>query len=401
MTSSPVRIALQNCSVKNISVTKTSRLKDSSGRRHEVEVISNVYLVNNRKVIQCNIRDNTEHKRTKDLIKRLARFPSENPNPVLRVSTSGVLEYANAAAGLLVHAIGARIGGTINTEWQAHIDKAIAAAIPIDMEYNAAERTFDITFTPVADCHYVNLYARDITNQKKAEVERKKLQVQLTQAHKMEAVGRLAGGVAHDFNNMLGVISGYTEMALDQLDPAMPLYTNLLEIKKATERSAALTRQLLAFARRQTITPKILDLNDAVSSMLKMLGRLIGEDINLVWLPGAGLHSVRLDPSQVDQILANLCINARDSIINNGKIILKTANISIGADYCTGHAEMVPGDYVFIEISDNGCGMNAETLAHIFEPFFTAKEVGKGHGTGTGHRLRYCQAEQRLYLCVQ
>jgi PAS domain S-box-containing protein len=222
----------------------------------------------------------------------------------------------------------------------------------------------------------------DITNLKRAEAEREKLQAQLTQAQKMESVGRLAGGVAHDFNNMLGVILGHTELAMDKLDPSQPLYTHLLEVRKAAERSADLTRQLLAFARKQTIAPKVLDLNDTVESMLKMLRRLIGEDIHLAWMPGANLFPVKVDPSQIDQILANLCVNARDAIKGVGKITIETQDITFDEAYCAVHTDFIPGEYVLLAVSDDGCGMDKETQSHLFEPFFTTKGMGQGTGLG-------------------
>ena len=223
---------------------------------------------------------------------------------------------------------------------------------------------------------------RDITERKQAEVERAKLQDQLVQAQKMESVGRLAGGVAHDFNNMLGVILGHAEIAMDQVDPAQPLHSDLEEICKAASRSADLTRQLLAFARKQPITPQVLDLNETVAGMLKMLQRLIGENINLNWHPSANLWPVNVDPSQIDQILANLCVNARGAIADVGKITIETGNGTFDEDYCSDHAGFVPGDFVRLAVSDNGCGMDQETLAQIFEPFFTTKGVGQGTGLG-------------------
>ncbi|MDX9975048.1 MAG: PAS domain S-box protein, partial [FCB group bacterium] len=209
----------------------------------------------------------------------------------------------------------------------------------------------------------------DATMRKRAEEEKAKLEGQLLQAQKMESVGRLAGGVAHDFNNMLGVILGYTELALEELGPAHPLHADLTEIRKAAERSADLTRQLLAFARKQTVSPKIINLNDAVSGMLKMLQRLIGEDIDLLWLPGENLEQVRMDPSQIDQILANLCVNARDAIADVGKVTIETENCTLDEEFCIAHVGVEPGDYVRLSVSDNGCGMSKETLSHLFEPF--------------------------------
>ncbi|MBU0966788.1 MAG: PAS domain S-box protein [Proteobacteria bacterium] len=208
------------------------------------------------------------------------------------------------------------------------------------------------------------------------------LESQLSQAQKMESVGRLAGGVAHDFNNMLGVIIGHTELALDQMDPSQPLFTPMQEILQAALRSAALTRQLLAFARKQAVAPKVLDLNETVEGMLKMLRRLIGEDINLVWLPDSDLWPVKMDPSQIDQILANLCVNARDAITGVGKITIETQTVTFDEAYCAEHPGFIPGDFVLLAFSDDGHGMDKEILGKIFEPFFTTKGVGQGTGLG-------------------
>jgi PAS domain S-box-containing protein len=224
---------------------------------------------------------------------------------------------------------------------------------------------------------------RDITERKQAEEEREKLQNQLLQSQKMESVGRLAGGVAHDFNNMLGVILGHAEMALDRLDPPARLQNCLLEIRKAAERSANLTRQLLAFARKQTIAPRLLDLNRTVDGMLQMLQRLIGEGIELAWKPDPAGCQVKVDPTQVDQILVNLCINARDAINGEGKITIATERVVLEQADCVGHEGFVPGQFASLTVSDNGAGMAPETLPHIFEPFFTTKEIGTGLGLAT------------------
>jgi two-component system, cell cycle sensor histidine kinase and response regulator CckA len=223
--------------------------------------------------------------------------------------------------------------------------------------------------------------SRDITERKQAEKDREKLQAQLIQARKMESVGRLAGGVAHDFNNMLSVIIGHSELAMEQVNLDHPLYADLQEIKKAAECSANLTNQLLAFARKQTIAPRELDLNETVEGMLKMLRRLIGEDIDLAWLPGRNLWPVKMDPSQIDQILANLCVNARDAIGGVGKVTIETGMVIFDEAFAM-HAGFSTGEYVVLVLSDNGCGMEKETLANIFEPFFTTKDVGKGTGLG-------------------
>jgi PAS domain S-box-containing protein len=226
------------------------------------------------------------------------------------------------------------------------------------------------------------VFVRDITGRKLAEEEKSKLEIQLQQAQKMESVGRLAGGVAHDFNNMLSVIIGHAGLAIIGLDPASPVHAHLTEISKAAERSADLTRQLLAFARKQTIAPRLLDLNEVVSGMLKMLQRLIGEDINLTWKPSSSPWPVKVDPSQIDQLLANLCINARDAISDVGTITIETENSVIDKSYSAHLADVAPGEYVRLSVSDDGFGMDRETLTHIFEPFFTTKEIGKGTGLG-------------------
>ncbi len=222
----------------------------------------------------------------------------------------------------------------------------------------------------------------DLTELKRAEKEKAALEAQLQQAQKMESVGRLAGGVAHDFNNLLTVIMGLAQLGARELPPEHPARSRFEGIRQAADKSAALTSQLLGFARRQTIAPRVLDLNGAVEQMLKMLKRLVGEDIDLAWGPGAELWRVCMDPSQLDQIVANLCVNARDAIVDVGKITIETRNVVFDTDYCNAHFGFVPGDYVMLAVSDDGCGMDHETLSHIFEPFFSTKDVGRGTGLG-------------------
>ena len=223
---------------------------------------------------------------------------------------------------------------------------------------------------------------QDITRRKQEQAEKARLEDQLVQAQKMESVGRLAGGVAHDYNNMLGVILGHTELAIEQVDPAQLLFDDLLEIRKAAERSAGLTRQLLAFARKQMIAPKLMNLNEAIHDLIQLLRQMIGEDINLTWLPGDHLWSVRFDSSQVDQILTNLCANSRDAIGGVGQLTIKTSNQIIDQSSGADHESVVPGEYVLLAVMDNGCGMEKAVLDHIFEPFFTTKGVGLGTGLG-------------------
>lgn len=212
--------------------------------------------------------------------------------------------------------------------------------------------------------------------------DRLNLQAQLIQAQKMESVGRLAGGVAHDYNNISSIIIGFSELALENVEPGDPIHDDLIEILRAAKRSTKITRQLLAFARKQTIAPKIIDLNDTIGSMLKMLQRLIGEDIDLSWGPGAEVWPIKIAPSQIDQIMANLCVNARDAIADVGKVTVETKNISFNEDYCADHKGFSPGEYVLLAVSDDGKGIAPEIMGNIFEPFFTTKGLGEGSGLG-------------------
>jgi PAS domain S-box-containing protein len=218
------------------------------------------------------------------------------------------------------------------------------------------------------------LFTEDVT-------ERRALEQQLRQSQKMEAVGRLAGGIAHDFNNLLMVISGYSEFLLDRLGPEPALRGPAQEIASAAGRATSLTRQLLAFSRKQMLAPKVLDLNGVVTENLKMLTRVIGEDIDLVMVPAAGLGAVRADAGQMEQVIMNLAVNARDAMPSGGKLTIETSNVSLDDDYARVHAPLRSGDYVMLAISDTGLGMDSETQSHIFEPFFTTKGL-KGTGLG-------------------
>ncbi|OQX05220.1 MAG: hypothetical protein BWK76_27775 [Desulfobulbaceae bacterium A2] len=223
----------------------------------------------------------------------------------------------------------------------------------------------------------------DVTELRRLEQEHETLRQQLHQAQKMEAIGLLAGGIAHDFNNMLGVILGRAEMALMQVPPGGErLQHSLAEITRAGQRSAALVAQLLAFARKQTVSPRIVDLNEVVAGMLSMLRRLIGEDIALCWQPGGDLWRVKIDSTQVDQLLANLVVNARDAIAGQGRIDISTANVRLAEQEAAAMEGALAGEYVQLAVIDSGSGMTPEVLAHIFEPFFTTKELGQGTGLG-------------------
>jgi PAS domain S-box-containing protein len=218
------------------------------------------------------------------------------------------------------------------------------------------------------------LFAEDVT-------ERRALEQQLRQSQKMEAVGRLAGGIAHDFNNLLMVISGYSEFLLERLGAEPQLRGPAQEIASAAERASSLTRQLLAFSRKQMLAPRIVDLNELATENLKMLTRMIGEDVDLVLRPGANLWPIRADAGQIEQVIMNLAVNARDAMPSGGKLTIETSNVTLDEDYARFHAPLRPGDYVMVAISDTGAGMDSETQSHIFEPFFTTKGT-KGTGLG-------------------
>lgn len=243
-----------------------------------------------------------------------------------------------------------------------------------------------LTLSPVRDASGivigVSKIARDLSEARQAEAALRRTEEQFRQAQKMEAVGRLAGGVAHDFNNMLSVILSYSGLAIEELNAGDPLREELQQIQQAGERATELTRQLLAFSRRQMLEPRVIDLNEIVSAMKSMLARLLGEDIELTLLMPRKVGRVRADPGQIEQVLMNLAINARDAMPDGGKLTLKTANAQLDGAYAATHLGVTPGAHVMITVSDTGTGMDAATLARIFEPFYTTKEQGKGTGLG-------------------
>jgi PAS domain S-box-containing protein len=368
-------------------------LETLDGKPIAVEFVSNVYLVDHSKVIQCNIRDITARKWAEAERKRLMAAIEQAGEAIVMTDAQGIIQFVNPAFERTTgysrkEAVGQNPRILKSGEhdelfyrnlWDTISGGRTWAGRMVNKRKDGTLYTEETTISPVRDAsgRIVNYVAvkRDIT-------EHLRLAAQFQQSQKMEAMGRLAGGVAHDFNNMLGVILGYAELALCQVDPAQPLHADLEEILKAANRSTEITRQLLAFDRKQTIIPVALDLNHTVESMLKMLRRLIGEDIDLGWLPEVGVCPIKMDPVQVDQILVNLCVNARDAIADVGKVTIETGNAVFDETYCADHAGFVAGEYVLLAVSDDGCGIDKEILDRIFEPFFTSKGVGQGTGLG-------------------
>ena len=338
-------------------------------------------------------RDISERRRSEAERDKLLLAIEQVGETVLITDPQGIIEYVNPAfESITGYTKAEAVGQNPRILKSGHQDKAFYQRLwetiragrifkgrLVNKRKDGTLYTDEATISPVRDASgkivsYVSV-KRDVTS-------RLALEEQFHQAQKMESVGRLAGGVAHDFNNMLGIIIGHAELAMEQVTPDSPVHADLVEIRRAAQRSADLTRQLLAYARKQTAAPKVIDLNDTITDMIKMLRRLIGEDIDLAWMPGERLWPVKIDPAQTDQLLANLCVNARDAINGVGHIAIETKNVVIDEARQVGHSEIEPGQYVMLAVSDNGCGMDEETLHNLFEPFFTTKKVGEGTGLG-------------------
>ena len=368
-------------------------LKTAKGLKIAVEFVSNVYRVNGGKVIQCNVRDITQRKEAAGTQAVLSRAAEQAAEAIIITDPQGAIVYVNPAFERVsgwrseealgqnprILKSGKQDDAFYRQMWEALAGGAAWTGRLVNRRKDGTLFEEEASISPVRDGagQIVNYVAvkRDVT-------EEMRLAKQLFQAQKMEAVGRLAGGIAHDFNNLLGVITGYGEIVHRRLADEDPLKGRVEQILKAAERAAGLTRQLLAFSRKQVLLPKILDLNAVVSDMEKMLRRLIGEDVELATQLAPDLGSVRADPGQVEQILMNLAINARDAMPDGGRITVETCNADLDAAYAATHPPTRPGSYVMLAVTDTGSGMDAATQARIFEPFFSTKEVGKGTGLG-------------------
>jgi PAS domain S-box-containing protein len=368
-------------------------LETREGKHVEVEFVSNVYISGDRKVIQCNIRDITERKRAEAEHVRLVTAIEQSAEAVLMTNTEGEIQYVNPAFTRItgysrdevlgqnprILKSGKQDPAFYQQLWATILKGEIWHGELINRRKDGSLYSEQMSIAPVrsagGEVTYFIATKQDVT-------EHKKLEQQLIQAQKMEAVGRLAGGVAHDFNNLLTIINGYAQLLIEPISPQDPRRGHLKEILTAGERAASLTRQLLAFSRRQVLEPRVLNLNSVLADVAKMLRRLIGEDVELVATLKPDLGRVKVDPGQIEQVIMNLAVNARDAMPQGGKLFVETSNVEIDANYARSHSPMMPGKYVMVAVSDTGCGMDLETQAHLFEPFFTTKE--KGHGTGLG-----------------
>ena len=369
---------------RNIEAS-ASLIKDSSGNRIGFRGL---------------VHDITERKQAEEQLRKLFRAVEQSPATVMITGTDANIEYVNPkftqlTGYTLEEVIGKnprilKSGETPPEEYKL-LWETITSGREWRGEFHDKKKNGDLYWESASiSCiknpegvitHFVAV-KEDITERKRAEEERAALQDQLRQSQKMEAIGRLAGGIAHDFNNLLTVIKGYSQLSLNETKENDSLRENIEEIKKASDRAGDLTRQLLAFSRRQIMEVKVLDLNALLQNLDKMLRRIIGEDIELVTSLGENLGTVKADPGQIEQVVMNLAVNAKDAMSKGGKLIVETANVELDDSYARAHVAVTPGPYVMIAVSDTGTGMPPEVRDRVFEPFFTTK--GKGKGTGLG-----------------
>jgi PAS domain S-box-containing protein len=389
------RSAFSELQTKGVIRYEDLPLETKDGRRIEVEFVSNVYPVDGTQVVQCNIRDITERARAEAALKISethhrsvfegavhgiyratleGRFVEVNPALVAMLGYSSAEEVLKLSLAQGVFAEPEE-GLRLLHKWQ------LTGKIEEEVQWRRADQrliTVRLNGRVLGSDQKMaglEVIAEDVT-------ERRALEEQLRQAQKIEAVGQLAGGMAHEFNNYLGIVLGYSDLLLEEAGATEGLRRNVAEIKAATQRAASLTRQLLALSRRQVLESKVLDVNAVVWETHKLLRRVIPENIDLVLVLEQNLQPVKVDPSQIQQILINLVVNARDALPQGGKVVIETANVELDEEYAGRHIEVQPGRYVMLAVSDNGSGMDEQTQARIFEPFFTTKQEGEGTGLG-------------------
>jgi two-component system cell cycle sensor histidine kinase/response regulator CckA len=381
--------ALQRGPVLNVEVTFLTR----AGERRTGLMSAQPIHLRDEQCLLTVVKDTTEGRQTEAELGRLSAVVERSKEAVLITGVDGTIVYANPAfAEITGYTREQTLGKNprfLKSGKQEHElykdlwDTILAGKIwhgeMTNRRQDGSLYVQGTTIIPVQDNHGVTNHfiaiGLDVTEQRRTEA-------QLQQAQKMEFVGRLAGGVAHDFNNLLTVISGYGQLLKERLETDSPLQACCEEVLQAGERAAGLTRQLLAFSRRQIVVPQVLDLNSVVADLEKMLTRLIREDIELVTVPQQDLWTVKADRGQMEQVLVNLAVNARDAMPQGGKLAIQTANRTLDESFARTHMGAAAGPHVMLAVSDTGMGMDVETLAHIFEPFFTTKEEGKGTGLG-------------------
>jgi two-component system, cell cycle sensor histidine kinase and response regulator CckA len=327
-------------------------------------------------------------------LRKLSCAVEQSADIIFITNSEGVIEYVNPAfeglTGYSQREVAGKTTSILNSGqqppalyrelWETIRSGDVFRNILVNRKKNGELYYIDESISPIRDAegritHFVS-NGRDLT-------DRLHLEAQLLQAQKMDAIGRLAGGVAHDFNNLLTIITSYSELALDSVVPGSPTQARIREILSAAHRAAELTRQLLAFSRQQPQALRVAELNPVVSGIVKTLHRLIGEDIELVFIPGEGLGRIRLDPVQIEQILLNLAVNSRDAMRQGGQLTIHTSDVCLDEEYADRKKAIIPkGRYVVLAVSDNGSGIAADHLSHIFEPFYTTKPSGKGTGLG-------------------
>jgi len=334
-----------------------------------------------------------QRQKAEDTLRKLWRAVEQSADVVTITDRDGTIEYVNPAFEVLTGYSRAEVIGqnprilksgqqaseVYRELWQTVLAGNVFRCTMVNRKKNGEVFVAEKTITPLRDndgqiTHFIS-NDQDIT-------DRRRLENQLQQAQKMDAVGRLAGGVAHDFNNLLMVISSYAELMLDSLAPQHPLRRNVDEIQKASRRAADLTRQLLAFGRKQMQTLQLLDLNSIIEEINRMLPRLLGEDVELEFVPGQKLGRVKADPVQIEQVLMNLAANARDAMPQGGKLVIETQSVRLDEPYVQTHSIVPEGEYILLTVADSGQGIAPEHLSHIFEPFYTTKAEGKGTGLG-------------------